>query len=304
MSTRVIRNKQTLNANAAPAETPPPAQTQAKDATTLGSNIITRRFNVNINGSLMSLNSEGPSASSWHPSEKTLASAWSDPNIHGTQDHQAILKSLSNVHIVKCTCIESQNTFPVPLSVHINCIPGSEISENGEKVAFTSLANAHNTQPITLYENDAHAGPSQEWMKLFGEYTKDNILVKNVLNLDKENGRDYVYVHQDHPVISVLRANPEILGAPLDDHQKIDNEWFKVSLNAHQTCCDTICKRILSQVSSSSVRGLNVSIARNDLASEWCEITGPLAHAHSLDAEVVNKPCFFHTRLELQYTML
>jgi hypothetical protein len=301
MSTRLRRGANNTTTNAENANAASTEANEAAGASQMQS-AIKRRFNVSIYGSLNSLNSEGPNACTWRPSEKTLVSSWAGQNASDEiQDHAKILKSLSNVQILSCKCIEYDNKFPVPVGVHISCVNGSEIAENGEKVALAALADSHNTQPIVIHESESNADVSHDWLKMFGEYTRDNIATKNVLTVDKQ---DYVFVNQCHPVISVLKANPEILGAPLEDHQKIDGQWYKVSTDAHNKCCETITKRILSQVNAADLRNLSVRISRNDLASEWTEVTGPLAHAHSTNNDIVNKPCYFHARLELEYNIL
>jgi hypothetical protein len=38
----------------------------------------------------------------------------------------------------------------------------------------------------------------------------------------------YLFVHQKHPVIALLRANRDLIGNDIDKQQKIDNEWYKV----------------------------------------------------------------------------
>ncbi len=56
------------------------------------------------------------------------------------------------IHEVKL--LQDRSTFPVPLGVHINCINSNEMTDLGERYAYTVLPNMSNTVGQTIYQCD------------------------------------------------------------------------------------------------------------------------------------------------------
>ena len=61
--------------------------------------------------------------------------------------------------------------------------------------------------------------------KEYPKYKKANLEKHGVL---ETGDLAYLFVHQMHPAIALLRANKDLLGSDIDSQQKIDNEWYKV----------------------------------------------------------------------------
>lgn len=80
--------------------------------------------------------------------------------------------------------------------------------------------------------------------KEYPKYKKANLEKHGVL---ETGDLAYLFVHQMHPAIALLRANKDLLGSDIDSQQKIDNEWYKV-------CKDGAQKSIFKSVSASLVR--------------------------------------------------
>ena len=63
------------------------------------------------------------------------------------------------------------------------------------------------------------------WRQEYPKYKKANIDKHGIL---ETGDLAYLFVHQTHPAIALLRANKDLLGSDIDAQQKIDNEWYKV----------------------------------------------------------------------------
>ena len=258
---------------------------------------FTKRFNVQITGTMANFEAEGPSLATWRPVEGQHVKIFTNAN--NEQDLGSAIKVLRNTWLVKATVLEQKNTFPVPLGVKISCIKAQEHVETGEGYAFTALPLTHNPTPLVIFEADAGAQTSQEWRRLYGEYNETNLASHNVLEIANQN---YVFVHENHPVVSLLKANSDLLGTEMTDDRKVDGEWFKVSKTVLATCCNTLKPRVLSKVTTNDLTDLHVVLSRLD-AREWTEDSDVLREASIHTPNIIDKPCSFMARLEMTYEL-
>lgn len=257
---------------------------------------VTRRLNVCIAGTLSNFFAEGPNAATWKPVEGQQVHMFGVNS--DFSDLASSVNTLRNVYVVSCKVLEHKNSFPVPLGVIMNCVPNDEMTDVGERYAFTCLPMSSNTTSHVLYEADATRSEGHEWRINYPDYTEKNLEIHNVLEV---NGMPYVFVHEGHPVISLLRANTELLGSKIDDHVKIDGEWFKVSKQVLSTCCNTLRSKVLSRISFNDLNSLQVQLKRLD-AREWTEHGEVLSEfMHGSDSSILDKPCSFMARIELTY---
>jgi hypothetical protein len=240
---------------------------------------LTRRLNVCITGTLSNFFAEGHGAATWKPLDGRTIKIFG----HGAEvtDLASSTNALRNAYIVGCKLLEHRSTFPVPLGVSMSCIPNNELTETGDRYAFTVLPMSTNSHPYILFEADASQTEGFEWRTTFPEYTDGNLETHNILEVQ---GCPYVFVHEKHPVIHLLRANHEILGSKIDEHSKIDGEWFKVSKQVLGTCCQTIRTKILSRISFNDLNLFQVQLKRID-AKDWTDI-GEVLQEHILDREL------------------
>ena len=258
---------------------------------------FTKRFNVQITGTMANFEAEGPSLATWRPVEGQHVKIFTNANAE--QDLGSAIKVLRNTWLVKATVLEQKNTFPVPLGIKISCIKPQEHVETGEGYAFTTMPLTHNPTPLVIFEADAGAQTSQEWRRLYGEYNETNLATHNVLDIANQN---YVFVHENHPVVSLLRANSDLLGHEMTEDRKVDGEWFKVSRQVLATCCNTLKSRVLSKVTTNDLTDLHVVLNRLD-AKEWTEHSDVLQETLDTNPHIIDKPCSFMTRLEMTYEL-
>lgn len=286
---------------------------------------LTRRLNVCITGTLSNFFAEGHGAATWKPLDGRTIKIFGHAG--EVTDLASSTNALRNAYIVGCRLLEHRSTFPVPLGVSMSCIPNNELTETGDRYAFTVLPMSNNSHPYVLFEADASQTEGFEWRTSFPEYTDGNLESHNILEVQ---GCPYVFVHEKHPVIHLLRANHEILGSHIDEHTKFDGEWFKVSKQVLGTACQTIRTKILSRISFNDLNLFQVQLKRID-AKDWTDI-GEVLQEHILDREmtfgaralqqqqtdaaglgdgrglgaeevmsILDKPCSFMARIELTY---
>jgi hypothetical protein len=76
-------------------------------------------------------------------------------------------------------------------------------------------------------------------------FTNTNLETQDVL---KVPGCPYVFVHEAHPVINLLRMNKHLLGVDIDTTEKMDGQWFKITQPLMESSCDTLRTKILSKI--------------------------------------------------------
>lgn len=257
---------------------------------------LTRRLNVCISGTLANFFAEGQGAATWKPIDGKQVFMFS--NHTDKSDMATAVNSIKNAYILNCKVLEVKSSIPVPVGVMINCIPNTEITDTAERYAFTALPMSYNSTPHTIFEAEASNVENQEWRQMYREYTADNLATHNVLPV---NGMPYVFVHESHPVISLLRANSDVLGVKVDEASKIDGEWFKVGKQVLDTCCQTLQNRVLTKINCQDLNQIQVQLKRLD-AKEWTDTGDMLAEYSDADeSSIFDRPCSFHARLELTY---
>jgi len=258
---------------------------------------FTKRFNVQITGTLANFDAEGPSVAQWRPVEGQHVKIFT--NASAEQDLGSAQKVLQSTWLVSARVLEHKNSFPVPLGVNLSCIKGQEHVDTGEGYTFTALPMTHNPTPLVVFEADASAQTSQEWRRMYGEYNERNLDSHNVLPVANQN---YVFVHENHPVVSLLKANADLLGTDLTEDKRIDGEWFKVSKSVLSTCCNTLRSKVLNKIAFNNLMDFNVSLKRLD-AKDWTQDSDILSEASLKNPGIIDQPCSFMARLEMTYEL-
>jgi hypothetical protein len=258
---------------------------------------FTKRFNVQITGTMANFEAEGPSVAQWRPVEGQHVKIFT--NASAEQDLGSAMKVLQSTWLVNAKVLEHKNSFPVPLGVNLSCIKGQEHVDTGEGYTFTALPMTHNPTPLVIFEADASAATSQEWRRMYGEYNERNLDTHNVLPVANQN---YVFVHENHPVISLLKANADLLGTEITEDKRIDGEWYKVSKTVLSTCCNTLKSKVLNKIAFNNLMDFSVSLKRLD-AKEWTQDSDILSEATIKSPGIIDQPCSFMARLEMTYEL-
>ena len=224
------------------------------------SQILKKVIFCEIKGTLNGFSVTGPSAGTWKPLEGKSADMFGPDLSHQNEvDYTATAESLRHTTIRKATLLQSYNNFGVPLGVTVSCLPSHEVTESGERYTFTTMPNASVSTPMVLHEaTDAHNEAAQ-WRRDYGKYTSSNLQSEGVLAVPNS---DFVFVHESHPVINLLRMNAGMLGMDIDNTPKIDGQWYKLTSALMESSCDTLRNKVLGRIETKDLNAVQVQLHR------------------------------------------
>lgn len=229
--------------------------------------------------------------------------------------HESDTHKLGNAVIHRAVLLESKNGFGVSLGVTINCLPSNEVTGYGEEYCYTVLPDSNNTVPIKLFELSDDNEDGHRWRKEYPKYNANNLQKQGVLDT---SDCSYVFVHDHHPAIALLRANKDLLGSDIDNQQKIDNEWYKVQKETFATCCNTLLHKVLPSVNRNDLNNFSVELHRIG-TRDWLDLLDgddalasfvpPIGATAEQISELETKHlerfceqrCAYHARLEITY---
>jgi hypothetical protein len=129
----------------------------------------------------------------------------------------------------------------------------------------------------------------------------------------------YVFVHEAHPVINLLRMNKHLLGVDIDTTEKMDGQWFKITQPLMASSCETLRSKILSKIETKDLNSFQLQLHRIG-GVDWSHVTNtdalmtfnphpswtPAETKTNLQAHQKNfgeKPSVFMARLHLVYEL-
>jgi hypothetical protein len=231
-------------------------------------------------------------------------------------DYTTATNSLKNVTITKATILQSYNTFGMPLGVSVNCLPSCEVCDTGDKYTFTTIPNTSVSHPSVLYEAGECQSQAVEWRKTYSKWNSTNLETQDVL---KVPDCPYVFVHEAHPVINLLRINRHLLGVDIDNTPKMDGQWYKITEPLMQTSCEALRTKVLSKIATQDLTQLQVQLHRIG-GVEWSHIDDAdtlmtfapnpdwdeetlRTNLHAHERNFTEKPSTFMARIRIEYEM-
>lgn len=189
-------------------------------------NILTHRvvLSLRTKGTLKGYQMTGPTAACMGIDPTRALETFAHPSMPlvTSEDRSKAMNAIRNANLKKVEVLQTANTFPTETGVSINLIPKCEAVENGEKFSFTTLPNQVVNTPATIFQSTGSEANSREWQTKFSAWSADNLDSHGVLQVPK---CPYVFVHKEHPVISVIRHNQDSLGIDLDKTETMDDLW-------------------------------------------------------------------------------
>lgn len=281
----------------------------------------------------------GPNAACWKPvdgkhasifgiddgfgaggADGTATSSSADGGAGGSMllnaDLAAATNALRNVTITKATLLQCYNNFGVPLGVTVSCLPRNEAIDTGDRYTFTTIPNTSVNSPAMLYEAGETHAQAMDWMRTYGKFNAGNLRTQDVL---KVPGCPFVFVHETHPVINLLRINKHVVGVDVDDQPKMDGQWHKITQSLFESSCDTISTRVLSKIKTHDLNEMTIQLHRLG-GVDWSHVGGADAlmtfvpdptwdqqtietHMKAHEQAFTDKPCTFMARILLEYEM-
>jgi hypothetical protein len=249
--------------------------------------LVTRRFNVNIRGSLAQFAGNGQEAATWAPINGKVGDVFGISDIfESTPDVGTTAAVLANSVLHRVTVLETKNDFPLNLGVTMACVPSEETTKTGHKYALTTIASTHQPNPTVVFEAEASSNEGITWRSKFPTYNTNNLESEGVLQV---SGQPYLFVSQSHPVVELLRDNAEHLNADISEQPLIDGEWYKITKQVMSTCCGTLRTKVLNKVSTRDLNNFSVQIHRIG-NKDWNNITSNDELVSAIPNEVMSKP--------------
>jgi hypothetical protein len=174
---------------------------------------------------------------------------------------------LNSALMHEVTILQQHSDFPVPLGVHLNCVPPKEFTEIGDAYSYTVLPNSKMSTPETIFKAQPLSEDMYDWHETFPGYNDKNLDTEGIMHV-KNHGMCFIDVQ--HPAVAVLRANQHLTGIDVDAQKKLDGKYIKISQELLQTCLDTIRTKVLSQMATFDLNTLCLQLHRPD--GRWEDI--------------------------------
>jgi len=229
--------------------------------------IVRRTLCVHISGSLANLALAGPQAAMWKPvagKETELFCPSLESGMNPEEQVDIIRNGLIRSLVVK----ESQSTFPCGLGVTISCVPSNEVTDLGDRYAYTVLPNSTINSPQPVYTCESSIQENAAWRQQYGKWNKQNLEKEGVIDIPNQ---PFNFVHMNHPVIGLLRHNQDMIGCDIEKQPMLDKQWFKLSRTVMSECCKTLRTQVLSKVQTQDMNMFSLQLHRLN-AETWDDL--------------------------------
>jgi hypothetical protein len=229
--------------------------------------VIKRTLCVQISGSLANLALAGPQAAMWKSAGGKETELFC-PSLDGDMDPAEMTNAIRNGIIRSVAVQEQRSTFPCTLGVSLSCLQPTEVTDIGDKYAYTVLPHSNTSSPQTIYSCDASAQENSTWRQQYGKWNKNNLESEGTMEVP---GAPYIFVDQEHPAVALLRHNADLIGCDIDKQPKMDNKWFKITRQVMSTCCQTLRAKVLNKVRTQDLNMFSLQLHRVN-ASAWDDL--------------------------------
>jgi len=229
---------------------------------------VTRSLHMTVSGTLQGCDEKGATAGIWKPKEGKLAHVFAPTEIGIDNNHETAINALNNARVKSVVCTEYTSTFPIPLGIKCDCLPATESTDVGHRYIMTTLPCHSNTTPQNLYSANDTSSEALRWKQEYPAYTTRNIDTHNVMEVKSQ---PVVFVDSKHPVISLLRANKDILGSDIDQQSLVQGRWHTVSRQCFNTACKTLRQKVLKDINTVNLANFAMQVQPLDRKA-WSDI--------------------------------
>ena len=233
-----------------------------------GHSTVQRTLHFTYSGTLQGCDEKGATAGMWKPKEGKVGHVFAPTEIGIENNHETAMNALNNARVKTVVCTEYTSTFPIPLGIKCDCLPACESTDTGHRYIMTTLPCHNNTNPQVLYSADDTSSEAVRWKQEYPQYTARNIDTHNVMEVKTH---PVVFVDKDHPVISLLRANKDILGSDIDEQSLVQGRWHTVSRQCFNTACKTLRSKVLCNINTVNLANFALQALPLDRRS-WCDL--------------------------------
>jgi hypothetical protein len=242
-------------------------QAEAAAPSAAHNTVVKRTLCVNVAGSLANLALAGPQAAMWKPIAGKETEMFC-PTLESGMNPEEQVDLIRNGLIKSVTLKEAQSTFPCALGVTISCVPPNEVTDLGERYAYCVLPKSTLTAPQVIYTGDSSMQENATWRQQYGKWNKANLEQEGVIAIPNQ---PFLFVHQTHPAIGMLRYNMDMIGCDVDKMPKMDGQWYKITRQVMTTCCNALRTQVLNKVQTQDMNMFSLQLHRLN-AETWDEL--------------------------------
>jgi len=279
-----------------------------------GTQVVKRTLYVHIKGSLANLALAGPQGGMWKALSGKETAVFL-PSLDEEMDPSQGVHVIRNALVKRAEIKEHESSFPYALGVTLSCIQPTEVTDLGQKYAYTVLPKSRISVPQEIFSCDSNIQDGSMWRQQYSEWNHANLESHGVMDV---NGQPYVFVHQRHPIIGLLRHNAELIGCDIDKQPRMDEDWLKITRQVLSTCCQTLRKQVLSKMLTQDMNMFSMQIHRLDsdvwddlgdgvsalqdfkVKAKWSDEEKEREKEHHL-RQFVSTPYFYTARLQIEY---
>jgi hypothetical protein len=244
-----------------------PLLADASSASGSQNTIVKRTLYVHVGGSLTNLALAGPQAAMWKPIAGKETELFC-PTLESGMNPEEQVDLIRNGLIRSVTLKEAQSTFPCALGVTISCVPPNEVTDLGDRYAYTVLPNSTLTSPQVVFTSESSLQENSAWRQQYSKWNKQNLEKEGVIDIPNQ---PFYFVHMNHPIIGLLRHNQEMLNQKVDDMPLVDKQWFKLSRQVVNECCKTLRQQVLNRVHTQDMNMFSLQLHRLN-ADTWDDL--------------------------------
>jgi hypothetical protein len=108
---------------------------------------------------------------------------------------------LNSALMHEVTILQQHSDFPVPLGVHLNCVPPKEFTEIGDAYSYTVLPHSKTSTPETIFKAQPLSEDMYDWHETFPGYNDKNLDTEGIMHV---NNQAFVFVDCQDPAVAVL----------------------------------------------------------------------------------------------------
>jgi hypothetical protein len=219
---------------------------------------LKRTLCVHISGSPSNLSLAGPLAGMWKAAPGKETEIFS-PMQNTEGDHGDMVNSIRNGVVRRVSVEGYTSTFPFTLGVTMSCVRPMEMTELGERFAYTVLPQSSSTTPMSVFLSDPAQQQDEVWRTSYSKWNKTNLESEGVMDTTNQ---PYVFVHMSHPAIGILKYNAPMIGCDIEKQPKFDGQYYKITRQVMATCCQALRSQVLGGMDTDDLNQFILQVHR------------------------------------------
>jgi hypothetical protein len=213
---------------------------------------------VQITGSPSNLSLAGPMAGMWKAAPGKETEIFT-PSLASEGDPGDMVNCMRD-GVVRGVSVEGYtSTFPFTLGVTMSCVRPMEVTDLGERFAYTVLPQSSSTSSQKVFTCDPAMQEDAVWRASYSQWNKSNLETEGVMDTSNQ---PYVFVHMSHPVIGILKYNAPMIGCDIEKQPKFDGQYYKITRQVMATCCQGLRQKVLGAMETQDLNLFNVQVHR------------------------------------------